>query len=323
MTTQSASALALSGPWSDGRRQRSPGGPGPTNPLDAVRSIENAGDRRTLRPDVQRRAWTALAAEVEVFTSAAPVRRLDQSERPRLAVVLEEVGGRLVVGAGQGAGRPDVDHIMDFAPARSAWSVTSAMVRYARLITFDIDPSALPRLFGDAPTPELPVSARRSFHDPRILGLARLFETECQAIDGCALYGDSLSIGLTVLLADMDRARPRRQMNGGLTPRQLRAVTEFMEANLRHNISVAELAELTGLSPSHFCRMFKSVTGAPPHRWLNRLRIRQVKVLLLKGEPLAQIALAAGFSDQSHLTRVFSRLEGVSPSAWRRERRGC
>ena len=65
---------------------------------------------------------------------------------------------------------------------------------------------------------------------------------------------------------------------------------------------------------------FKQITGMPPHRWLLMQRVTRAKDLL-RGTitPIAEIALTCGFSDQSHLTRVFSKTFGISPGAWRRQ----
>jgi AraC-like DNA-binding protein len=75
--------------------------------------------------------------------------------------------------------------------------------------------------------------------------------------------------------------------------------------------SIADLAAECRLSPSHFAR---ASTGTPPHKWLLNRRIDRAKALLLGGgDALSQIALACGFVDQSHFTRVFARSEGLSP----------
>jgi AraC-like DNA-binding protein len=104
----------------------------------------------------------------------------------------------------------------------------------------------------------------------------------------------------------------------GLAPWQLRRAHAFIEAHLDGNPSIADLARECRLSASHFARAFRQATGMPPHRWLTKRRIERAKGLLLEGGlDLAQIALACGFVDQSHLTRVFARHEGHSPGKWR------
>jgi transcriptional regulator GlxA family with amidase domain len=104
-----------------------------------------------------------------------------------------------------------------------------------------------------------------------------------------------------------------------LAPWQLRRVTDFMRDNLPDTLQLAQLAAISGLSPSHFGRAFKGSTGLPPHRWHLNLRIERARAMLTDaGASLADVACATGFADQSHFTRVFSKIVGTSPGAWRR-----
>jgi AraC family transcriptional regulator len=113
--------------------------------------------------------------------------------------------------------------------------------------------------------------------------------------------------------------QPRR---GGLAPWQERRVKEALLNRIGGNISLEQLAVLTGLSRSHFVRAFRMSTGVPPHRWLLARRVEAAEDLLLNTKlPIAHIAGRCGFADQSHLTRTFSRMRGVSPGEWRRRRR--
>jgi AraC-like DNA-binding protein len=106
---------------------------------------------------------------------------------------------------------------------------------------------------------------------------------------------------------------------GGLAPWQQRRATELLSENLDGGLSLADVAAECGLSPGHFSRSFARSMGMPPHRWLRGQRIEKAKSLLSNSRlPLPEIARAAGFSDQSHFTRVFSDLTGSSPGAWRR-----
>ena len=110
-----------------------------------------------------------------------------------------------------------------------------------------------------------------------------------------------------------------RPLRGGLAPWQERRAKEIMDANLAGEISLDELAKQCGLSSSHFSRAFRQSAGTPPHRWLLRQRVEKAKRLLRdRQSSLSEVALACGFADQSHLTRVFTKLSGASPAAWRR-----
>jgi AraC family transcriptional regulator len=115
------------------------------------------------------------------------------------------------------------------------------------------------------------------------------------------------------------QAQPSR---GGLAPWQERRAKELMAGQSGANPSLASIAGECGLSVSHFARAFKQCTGKPPHKWLLESRVERARDLLLNtGMSLAEVALECGFSDQSHFTRVFSRVVGTSPGTWQRLRR--
>ncbi len=89
---------------------------------------------------------------------------------------------------------------------------------------------------------------------------------------------------------------------------------------LSHPDQVNQLfVEECGLSVSHFSRAFRRTAGAAPHHWLMTRRVEAAKEKLRDSRlSLLDVALACGFSDQSHLTRVFAGMVGLSPGAWRR-----
>ncbi|WP_165771974.1 helix-turn-helix domain-containing protein [Niveispirillum lacus] len=110
----------------------------------------------------------------------------------------------------------------------------------------------------------------------------------------------------------------------GLSPVQLRRVLLFVEHNLDDDLSLATLAAVIGLSPSHFARRFKAALGEAPHRYVLARRVNGAKRLLLETEmPLAEIAAATGFSSQGHLTGIFGRAVGMTPGAYRTRRNRC
>ena len=106
---------------------------------------------------------------------------------------------------------------------------------------------------------------------------------------------------------------------GGLAPWQERRAKELINANLDGKLPLSQLAEECGLSARHFARAFRQSIGVPPHRWLLSRRVERAKDLLRdRALPLAEVALACGFSDQSHFTWMFTALVGLSPGLWRR-----
>lgn len=106
---------------------------------------------------------------------------------------------------------------------------------------------------------------------------------------------------------------------GMLAPWQERRAKERIEAQIGGDLSLADLAAECGLSVGYFARAFKVTTGVPPYQWLLNRRVERAKHLLSQSElSIVEIAFACGFADQSHLTRIFSRMTGTSPASWRR-----
>ncbi|MDX0451873.1 helix-turn-helix domain-containing protein [Sinorhizobium medicae] len=108
---------------------------------------------------------------------------------------------------------------------------------------------------------------------------------------------------------------------GTLAPWQERLATEFLANHFNKPFSLGELARLCELSRSYFNKAFKESFGRTPSRWLSEYRTGRVKELLLQDVPIAEAAIACGFADQSHLTRVFTGLTGETPARYRRKNR--
>jgi AraC family transcriptional regulator len=135
------------------------------------------------------------------------------------------------------------------------------------------------------------------------------------------LFLDQLGLSLLAHFAQTygDIRSCERIQEGGLAPWQERRAKEILSSNLDGNVGLKALARECGLSVSHFSRAFRHSTGAAPHRWLLEYRVDAAKPMLRDRElPLSDVALACGFADQSHFTRTFTRVVGVSPGAWRR-----
>jgi AraC family transcriptional regulator len=95
----------------------------------------------------------------------------------------------------------------------------------------------------------------------------------------------------------------------------------FIEEHFRDKISLEEIAEVAGLSPFHFLRVFRSSVGTSPHAYLVRHRLRHAQHLIrteASDRSFADIAVQAGFADQTHLTRHFRRAFGKTPAEYLR-----
>jgi AraC-like DNA-binding protein len=143
--------------------------------------------------------------------------------------------------------------------------------------------------------------------------LNRLFDIVSQAgfkLLLCDGNGDAFTLDA--------RSQIAQQAVGGLSPRALRHVREYIDAHLSEDIGVQVLASLTGLSSCYFARAFKQSARATPHHYLMERRLEYSKKLLIETDlPLAQIALESGFSDQSHFSRRFRLFFGITPRSFR------
>lgn len=102
--------------------------------------------------------------------------------------------------------------------------------------------------------------------------------------------------------------------------RERRAVSktrDYIDCHFGEELSIRQLASLARLSPFHFIRVFAAGMGIPPHAYMNQVRVRRARELLSGGWPVAQTACETGFVDQSHLTRHFKRILGITPGQYR------
>jgi AraC-like DNA-binding protein len=93
-------------------------------------------------------------------------------------------------------------------------------------------------------------------------------------------------------------------------------VRAYLEDHYTENVSLEELAAFVNLSPFHLLRVFRDTVGLPPHSYLTQVRVTHAKHLLLTSMSPAQVALTVGFTDQSHLTKHFKRIVGVTPGQY-------
>ena len=132
---------------------------------------------------------------------------------------------------------------------------------------------------------------------------------------------EGLSRAISVALARIDPKTIRAEADRIHLPAfKLRRVIEFIDARLDKDLRLEDLAQVANLSTFHFARVFKRATGVSPYQFVRQRRIEMACALLREDSlDLAQLALACGFSNQSHFTSEFSRQLGVSPGRFRRE----
>jgi AraC-like DNA-binding protein len=135
-----------------------------------------------------------------------------------------------------------------------------------------------------------------------------------------ALERESALADLLVLIESEHGAGSRAF---GEIRRQRPAVAEahaFIAANYRDAIGLVDLARRVGLSPHHLNSSFSRAYGIPPHAFQTQLRVREGMSLLRGPKTLAMVAIELGFADQSHFTRMFRRIVGVTPGCFRASR---
>jgi AraC family transcriptional regulator len=150
-----------------------------------------------------------------------------------------------------------------------------------------------------------------------------ILERDSLAAKACLARASALlKAALDSQAQESGQAAVRSVVRGGLAPWQIRKVALYIEDNLESTIKLDALSELTRLSTSYFTRAFKESFGIPPHAYVVQQRIRRAQEMMLStDEPLSQIAIICGLCDQAHFSKLFRRIVGTSPNAWRRQRR--
>jgi len=134
------------------------------------------------------------------------------------------------------------------------------------------------------------------------------------------LYGESLGLALGTYLVRRFSVRTSAKpgYRGSMPAMRLNRTLEFINQNLTRDVRLWELAQIAGMSPNYFCELFKVSTGLPPYQYILKCRIERAKQYLRDPKiPLACAGAAAGFADQSHFTKVFRRIVGVTPMRFR------
>lgn len=151
------------------------------------------------------------------------------------------------------------------------------------------------------------------------LAIALKLEIQTGCLSG-RLYGESLGTALAARLVQNYSVSRSEFKASGLSRAQLRRVTDYIKANLAQDLSILDLATLTGMSKSHFSHSFKQSVGIAPYRYLMQQRVERAKQLLeQRSLPISTIALDCGFANQTHLTKVFRQMTGVTPKAYQKQ----
>lgn len=160
--------------------------------------------------------------------------------------------------------------------------------------------------------PAIPLSTRLTFLRQRLRTIDRDESIRLDLLAG-ALYQ----------AAAADEGAPRRRTVGMHTDlmRRIDRAIDLIESDYDQPLTLRDLATTAGLSPFHFAREFKSLTGVPPHRYLTAVRLRHAAALLAGGASVSFTCYEVGFGSLSHFVTAFRRRYGVIPSDAKRGRR--
>ena len=210
---------------------------------------------------------------------------------------------------------------IDTIPARtpSIWE----MKERDTVFVLSVSPELLSNVAEELDLDPMRVEIRNRFQvrDPQLENIAWALKAEMECGYPCGrVYVESLAVSVAARLLrfySSESIESGRQ-NGRLSNRRLKRVLDYIEGNLNHNISLADIASVAGLSVSHFKSQFRESVGVPTHQYLIRRRVERAKSLLGEGRmPISQIAFETGFAHQSHLARHMRRVLGLSPKALR------
>lgn len=268
-----------------------------------------------------RKSWRGLEAVVDQVRSDDSIDATLTSDTLQVSAVLEEVGGRFeVTGSVPRAAAParGTSGNLSLLPAGFAARAAGRPLAFVRHMTLRIDAGGI-----DEGAPAAASDPRLMFGEPKLSSLCRLIADECADDHGGGLYGECLVTAFLIGLGRLSESTAWAASRNAMAPWQMRRTREYFASHLAKGVTLQDLADLTRMSRSYFCRAFKATTGVSPYQFFLDARVDEAKRLLLGGRhSIADISFAVGFTDQSHFSRTFRRTVGASPRAWQRSRGG-
>lgn len=182
-------------------------------------------------------------------------------------------------------------------------------------IVMQVSPECLTLAMADAAAYGAPLAERLDDEDPVLARIAGMLAAEAAADhpNGMLFWG-SVTDALLAHLAAHHLSAPPAPPRAPMSAAALGRLEDYIQVNLAGPLDLDSLAAVVGCSRFHFARLFRAAMGVSPHRYVLRRRLQRARDLLRDGgDPLAQIAAATGFSDQSHLSHWIRRVYGTSP----------
>jgi len=190
---------------------------------------------------------------------------------------------------------------------------TERVTGHGKAVAFDIPPVWYGRMLAEGgPESFAGVPPVAPSETVRMLVAAMCAEVRAGATSGM-MFSETLSLSLVYYIVERLRPRPMR-VRGALTDGQQRRLVRYIDERLHQDLSLAEIAALTGLRQRQFSTLFRRAFGVSPYRFLIERRLQHGARLLTESQTeIAEIALRVGFSSQSHFSEAFRKRFRITP----------
>jgi AraC-like DNA-binding protein len=255
--------------------------------------------------------WKPLALEhVECFRALRSTHRYPRHshESYSIGAIEEGVGGNYYRGASCSFPAGSVV-TMNPDEAHTGYSAGKLPLSYRMLY---IHPAQFRTMFPELRT--LPSFSSAGIDDSRLCCELVRVHSEMEAGTDPLLSEEILVETLTYMASRY--TQPHAEPPAASEPRAVMLVKEYLQSCYDRPIRLVDLAQLTDLGHAHLIRCFRRALGITPHQYLIQARVRHARLLLAQGEPIASAAISTGFADQSHLTRHFKSITGLTPGQY-------
>jgi AraC family transcriptional regulator len=186
-------------------------------------------------------------------------------------------------------------------------------------LRFELSDLHLSEVAGEA-NREIELQSIPKLKDSRIRALMTAANIErASGFPSGQLFLQSMEVALAAVLVQtysLSRKATRR-IKGGLSDVSRRNVIDFVRSRISEDISLADMAAVTGLSMTHFSHIFKTSMGESPHQFVLQQRVQYAKELLVSlNLRMIDIAVASGFKTQQHFARIFRKICRLSPTEY-------
>jgi AraC-like DNA-binding protein len=242
-------------------------------------------------------------------------------EAPTLCMMADEIGGRceLKAKAEQPAyGEYFGSGALTLVARGEQVTVHAAEMREARLCCFALHTTEADRLTSDNVPVLRVLRSRFMFRNERIETCAALLDRSRAQGEANSAYVRSLSTAFRAALLEIANRSDKNSEATALSGVSWDAVSRHMRYHLQEPVTIETLATVAKMSPERFGVAFRELTGMSVRQWQMDHRVRAAQRLLADNpnESLAEVAALCGFADQSHFTRAFLKVVGVTPTAW-------